>query len=176
MLENARDGPPPSGAAPFQYLEDAIGASVDDLAPLDDGALKRGGLAAVQAYVRTRQTVAARRCARHRERQKLAGREQLNVTVPANDATRAAVKSLGRALSAGTVSAPEIIALVERRVGGSTEAPPGPAPTSMAPDPHGADLARLRQVLARGGLRATLVRWLAGGSGHRFTRQGPTWI
>jgi hypothetical protein len=189
MLENGTEGTPSNGEAPFEFVEDAIGVIVEALAPLDDDALRRGGLVRVHGFVRTRQSAAAMRCTRHRERQKLDGRQQINITVPADEEARAAVKALARAMSAGTVSPAAVAALAAEKAGGSLAATSGPLPTSEAPDlvkpaqaqkeasvaasisqpapslmpsdPFAGDLERVRSVLVRGGWRASIIRRLA---------------
>jgi hypothetical protein len=162
MLATTTEGTAPSGTALFEHIDDAVAATIEDVALLDDDALKRGGLAPVRAFVRTRQSTTGQRSARHRERQEANGRRQLNLTIPAEDGARAAMKELARAMSAGLVTPSHIGTLIARPGAATSAAPAHPAPASATPDGLAADLAQLREVLARGGLRARLVRWLVG--------------
>lgn len=66
--------------------------------PLTDSELKAGGLDRVVAFVRSAQSAGAARAKRHRKKQKGAGRKQMNVFVPDNEASRATIKAAANAI------------------------------------------------------------------------------
>lgn len=64
------------------YIEDVLERPVDPAAVLTDEQLRDGGLAKVDAFVRTKASKNALRQQRHKEKQEAAGIKQLNVMMP----------------------------------------------------------------------------------------------
>ena len=124
------------------FLEDAKGRGVvDPDQALTDEQLEAGGLAPVRAFVRTRAGKAALRAAKHKEKLAASGVKQVNVMAP--ESASEPIKEIATRTKAGEPVAQVLADLA------------GTAPS--LPDLDKRVLDRLHQ----GGIRATLIRWLA---------------
>jgi hypothetical protein len=126
----------------FEYLEDAeaAGGPQDPDQVLTDEDLEAGGLVKTQAFIRTRQSRNALRVKRHQERKAEEGIGQCNVQAPRE--LHDTLKAIGKRTKAGEDPA-QVLADVAGQNVSDTE----------------------RQVLAvlkRGGIRAWLMRLIAG--------------
>jgi hypothetical protein len=138
-----------------------IPPGVEDVAaqaapPLADEELVRGGLVKVRAWMRTPQTEVGLRKARQRTRQRLAGQQQINLVVPADETTRNTLRALARGLMGGDIT-PEALAIFICR---------GPTAPSTPVDPLAKDLEDIRLTLSDGGWRAQMIRYLVRTGGH----------
>lgn len=139
-----------------EFLEDAKGrAVVDTDAALTDEQLLAGGLAPVQAFVRTKQGKAALRAQRHKEKQEALGVRQVNVMAP--EEAQEPIKQIAARTKAG-----EPLEVVLRDLAGVAPQPQAvPAQQPQRPQLSQADR-HLLEVVHRGGFKARLIRLLAG--------------
>ena len=128
------------------YVEDLDDTPIDIEAVLSDEALVEGGLVPIKAYARTRSSKAALRAKRHRERAEAGEgdrppKKQLNVMAPPDDDAREAVKQVAEALVEGRMKPADIRSFDSEvvRLGKAVQG-----------------------VLARGGIRAAVLRALVG--------------
>lgn len=110
------------------------------------------------AYVRVERTEKAVRQERHRKKRAADGTRQINVEAPDTEEARVALRHVAASMRHGIIAAAVVIDLIERERNAPTDVPSAP----VEPDPFAGELARLRQVLAKGGWRARALRWLAG--------------
>lgn len=98
-----------------EYLEDAEAIEAVDYQPeqvLADDELRRRGMVPVKAYVRTRQSKAAARSQRSRQKAEAGEngppRKQISIMAPADDESRKILKLIAERLLSGELSAQEL--------------------------------------------------------------------
>lgn len=139
---------------PKTHIEDVANAPIDADAALTDEQLEAGGLVPVKAFMRTRASANAARVQKSRAKAEAgeegrAPRKQLNLTAPADDDARAALKAASEAMLAGAISPADVRSMLTSQ------------PAAPAIDADALDLGRrVQAVLDGGGWRAQLLRRL----------------
>lgn len=146
---------------PHEMIETALEdgpAVVDPETVLSDEQLRDGGLVPVRTWARTKASGNALRAKRSREKAEKGeggpARKQVSVLAPPDDAARDALREVGKRMVAGEVSVEDVRAIFK------PSAPP------HAPDPASEQVRALGEraasLIAAGGLRGRLLRWLLG--------------
>lgn len=101
------------GQAPAEYIEDIPNRPIDTDTALSNDELIQGGLAPVQAFMRTKSSKNALRQRRAKAKREAGadGRtpsKQLNIIAPADEAARVALKTVAERLIDGDLSPPDL--------------------------------------------------------------------